>query len=171
MRKLPYGRKVPFAQMIVWGKRSEYFALAPSLLNGGNALANQNKTLTASNIKYLLVMKELSCDRNGVRSTDIAKRLEITKPSVYTLLKTLQGLNLIQKDRYSVIYFTEQGFETAEKYLSYFETIQTYLDALLPKNSDVKSATYALLSEIPEDAIEEMCNRLKKESGDEKHTP
>jgi len=132
-------------------------------------LASKKNILTASNIKYLLVMKELSGDHNGVRSVDIAKRLQIKKPSVYTMVKTLQGLKLIKKDRYSVIYFTEQGFELAKKYLSCFETIRIYLETLLPENSDVKSAACALLAEISEDDIEKICSKLKKESEDEKH--
>lgn len=132
-------------------------------------MANKKNILTASNIKYLVVMKELSGDHNGVRSTDIAKKLQIKKPSVYTMVKTLQDLKLIKKDRYSVIYFTEQGFELAKKYLSYFETIRTYLDPLLPENSDVKFAACALLAEIPEGDIEKICSKLKEESGDEKH--
>ncbi|MGW8115251.1 hypothetical protein ACVS9P_08815 [Caproicibacterium sp. NSD3] len=53
--------------------------------------------------------------------------------------------------------------------MSYFETIQTCLDALLPENSDVEFAAYALPAKIPEDDLERICSKLKEESGDEKH--
>lgn len=37
-------------------------------------------------------MKEQSGDQNGVRSTDIAKKLQIKGPSVYTMVKALQNV-------------------------------------------------------------------------------
>lgn len=56
-----------------------------------------------------------------------------------------------------------------KKHLSYFKTIQTNLDALLPENSDVKFAVYALLAKISENDLERIYSKLKKENGDEKH--
>lgn len=53
-------------------------------------MANQVKNLTASNIKYLLVMRNLYVDGKGIRSTNIAKTLGITKLSVHTMIKSLQ---------------------------------------------------------------------------------
>lgn len=44
------------------------------------------KIPTASDIKYLLVMKKLYSTENGVSSTDIAKALNISKPSIHNLM-------------------------------------------------------------------------------------
>ena len=48
---------------------------------------------TAVVIRYLLVIRELDEDESGARSIDIAARLQVTKPSVHTMLKTLVKKN------------------------------------------------------------------------------
>ena len=45
----------------------------------------------------------------GVRSTDLARSIGVTKPSVYTMAKSLCSLGLVEKDRYGAIRFTQDG--------------------------------------------------------------
>ena len=45
-----------------------------------------SKLLTASNIRYLLAMKELEKSCQGLRCVDIAATLGLSKPSVHNML-------------------------------------------------------------------------------------
>ena len=49
----------------------------------------------------------------GVRSTDLARSIGVTKPSVYTMAKSLCSLGLVEKDRYGAIRFTQDGEDVA----------------------------------------------------------
>lgn len=55
------------------------------------------RTLTASNIRYLLTMKELDRDGCGVRCVDLASALNLSKPSVHNMMDTFSELGIISK--------------------------------------------------------------------------
>lgn len=44
---------------------------------------NQTVSLTASNIRYLLAVKQLTDQGARVRCVDVAKHLEVARPSAY----------------------------------------------------------------------------------------
>lgn len=129
-------------------------------------MTNQEKTLTASNIKYLLVMRNLYADGKGIRSTDIAKALGITKPSVHTMIKALQSMELATKDCYGIVWFTNSGKELADRYTEYFETVLNKLHTFLPKDADTRSAAYAMIAELTEDDIKAMCENINIGTGE-----
>ena len=129
-------------------------------------MANQEKTLTASNIKYLLVMRNLNADGKGIRSTDIAKALGITKPSVHTMIKALQSMELATKDRYGIVWFTDRGKKLADRYTKYFETVLNRLHTFLPEDADMRSVACAMIAELTEDDIKAMCKNINMETGD-----
>ena len=72
--------------------------------------------LTASNIRYLLAMKELDHDGSGVRCSAIANALRLSKPSVHNMMNTFRRLGLVQKDAYRACFFTDRGNEIAARY-------------------------------------------------------
>lgn len=84
-------------------------------------MVSQKSTLSASNIKYLLAMRELNMEPRGVRSTDLARSIGVTKPSVYTMAKSLCSLGLVEKDRYGAIRFTQDGENVAKRYERYLQ--------------------------------------------------
>ncbi|MEF9988725.1 MAG: helix-turn-helix domain-containing protein [Christensenella sp.] len=129
-------------------------------------MTNQAKNLTAANIKYLLVMKRLYSDEKGIRSTDIAKALGITKPSVHTMIKALQTMKLVKKDRYGIVWFTSDGKELTNRYAEYFETVMAQLNSLLPDDADTCSAACAMIAELTEEDIKAMCENINTETGD-----
>ena len=59
-------------------------------------MTNQNPTLTAANIRYLLVIRELDAEKRGARCIDVAKILGVTKPSVTTMSILVLNLRKIQ---------------------------------------------------------------------------
>ena len=52
-------------------------------------MTNAPKPLTASAIKYLLILLELCKNETGARCMDIAGQLHVTKPSVHSMIGNL----------------------------------------------------------------------------------
>lgn len=77
-------------------------------------MTNGNPALTAANIRYLLVIRELDTEKRGARCIDVAKALGVTKPSVTTMIVTLRGFGLVTKEKYGTVHLTKIGREKAE---------------------------------------------------------
>jgi DtxR family Mn-dependent transcriptional regulator len=70
--------------------------------------------MTESLEDYLEMVSFLS-DEGEVRVTDIALRLDVSKPSVLTALKTLEDQELIQHERYQCVNLTKKGAARAQE--------------------------------------------------------
>ena len=126
-------------------------------------MANQKQTLTASNLRYLLVLRKIGCGHKGVRGVDIADSLGVTKPSAHAMMTTLKNMNLIQQSRYGAAYFTEEGEALAELYSGYYDTVFSHFQQLLPCEADASAAAWAVLSEVSRESLEIMCRQIKTE--------
>ncbi|MCI1966403.1 MAG: helix-turn-helix domain-containing protein [Oscillospiraceae bacterium] len=126
-------------------------------------MADKDQALTASNIKYLLVLEELSRDTGGVRCVDIADTLGVTKPSVHMMMKTLKNMELVCKDKYGMVFFTKQGRCLAKQYSKYFKTIDTYFHPIFPKGTDIKAVACVLLAGLSDKSIQRMCSMMQYE--------
>ena len=62
-------------------------------------MTNAPKPLTASAIKYLLILLELCKNETGARCMDIAGQLHVTKPSVHSMIGNLCGAGGEEKIR------------------------------------------------------------------------
>ena len=70
------------------------------------------KQMTPSIEDYLSTIYRLD-KGEGVRSVDVAKVLEVSKPSVNRALKTLSEMKLVKQEPYGDIFLTKLGRETA----------------------------------------------------------
>ncbi|MDR1131472.1 MAG: helix-turn-helix domain-containing protein [Oscillospiraceae bacterium] len=86
--------------------------------------------LTPTQIKYLVAINRLGCE-TSVRSADIAEALEVTKPTVHSMLVSLARLELIKKEKYSCIELTGRGRWFAELYANGFSAISLLLNSRL----------------------------------------
>jgi len=68
--------------------------------------------MTQSQEDYLEMVSFLA-DEGAVRVTDIAARLGVSKPSVFTALKNLEERGLLEHERYSTVTLTKAGREQA----------------------------------------------------------
>jgi len=93
-------------------------------------MTEQDK-LTPSIEDYLEAIYVLDQADRGVRSVDVADKLRVDKPSVNRALKSLVEGGLIEQQRYSVIYLTEQGKEQAKKILHRHTVIKGFLTDVL----------------------------------------
>lgn len=117
------------------------------------------KTLTASNIRYLLTMKELGRADGGARRIDIATALKLSKPSVHNMMDSLSRSGLVCKNAYGMVYFTDAGREAAERYARYYSAVAAMLARNFPNTAELQDAACLLLSEIPDVDIETLCIR------------
>lgn len=98
-------------------------------------MTEQDK-LTPSIEDYLEAIYVLDQADKGVRSVDVADKLRVAKPSVNRALKSLVEGGLIEQQRYSVIYLTEQGKEQARKILHRHTVIKSFLMDVLGLEDD-----------------------------------
>jgi DtxR family transcriptional regulator, Mn-dependent transcriptional regulator len=91
----------------------------------------EHDKLTPSIEDYLEAIYVLDRDARGVRSVDVADKLRVAKPSVNRALKSLVEGGLIEQERYSVIYLTDQGKEQAKKILHRHTVIKRFLTDVL----------------------------------------
>jgi len=63
---------------------------------------------------YLEAIYELSDGENGVRMSDIADRLGVSKPTTNSAMATLSEKGLITNEKYGVIFLTPAGRKLAE---------------------------------------------------------
>lgn len=117
--------------------------------------------LTASNIRYLLKIKELGSSGKGARCVDIATSLGLSKPSVSNMLSSFINMGLVKKNSYGAAFLTDEGNEVADRYGSYYESVSALLHEYFPDMEDVENAACLLLSEIPEKSLVNLCDRYK----------
>ena len=79
-------------------------------------MTKEGQALTSANIRYLLVIRELDTQQHGVRGSDIAKQLGVTKPSVFAMTRNLLELGLVKKEKYGTIFLTELGQQKADQW-------------------------------------------------------
>ena len=115
-------------------------------------MANRKSSLTASNIRYLIAIRKLCEDGNGTRCVRIAEVLGVSKPSVHTMINSLKELDLVRKDRYGEVFFTEEGSRLANIYTEYYEEF-------IPNNEAANAATCAVLAEVGQDGLENMISK------------
>lgn len=129
-------------------------------------MTEQDK-LTPSIEDYLEAIYVLNQDKKGVRSVDVADKLRVAKPSVNRALKSLVESGLIEQERYSVIYLTEQGKEQAKKILHRHTVIKRFLTDVLGL-SDERADDEACKIEhvVCEDTVDRLSDHVDRSLGE-----
>jgi Mn-dependent DtxR family transcriptional regulator len=82
--------------------------------------------MTESQEDYLKTIGFLS-DEGKVRVTDIARRLNVSKPSVVVALKLLEEKSLINHEKYGRVLLTEKGKSLAAEIRERHELLKNFL--------------------------------------------
>lgn len=85
------------------------------------------KLLTDSNEDYLEAILILKIKNGKVRSVDISKHLNVSKPGVNKAMNILKESGLIEKDYYGDVYLTAKGEEIAKRIYKKHTTIKEFL--------------------------------------------
>ncbi len=73
----------------------------------------------------------------GVKSTDIATHLSVSKPSVHRAIVTLAEMGLLTQEKYSLIYLTEAGQKKAAEVSAKHESLSLFLQEVLAISPEV----------------------------------
>ena len=126
-------------------------------------MTNEQKPLTASAIKYLLVLLELCKNEAGARCMDIAGQLHVTKPSVHSMIGNLCSAGLAEKKKYGNVYLTPAGRAEAERYAGCCQQLSGRMQQSLGLSAeDANSAACAVLAQLPQ--LPEQLQAKRKEA-------
>lgn len=127
-------------------------------------MADAGKTLSASAIKYLLVLQELCQNSAGARCMDIAERMHVSKPSAHAMIANLCAAGLAEKKKYSTVFLTEEGRAEAEKYADGCHLLRERMQrALGLSEEDAQTAACAVLAQLP-DVLPKITQKLSEQS-------
>ncbi|MDI6619298.1 MAG: metal-dependent transcriptional regulator [Clostridiales bacterium] len=82
--------------------------------------------MSSAKKRYLFVIYELGKHSNKVSSKDIALSLKIKRSSVSKMLKAISDDNLIRKEYYGKVQFSEQGAQIANQLYNKYVLLYAY---------------------------------------------
>ena len=104
-------------------------------------MADEQRTLTPSAIKYLLALLDLCQNDAGARCMDIAEQLRVKKPSVHSMIENLCAAGLAEKKKYGTVFLTPEGRAQAERYAACCSLLRGRMQQTLGLNeADARSA-------------------------------
>lgn len=74
--------------------------------------------LSPSKIRYLVTLSQLDPERKGVRSISLARKLNVSRPSVHAMIEKLEDMGYVRKEYYGIIYLTQEGLDVGRQYNS-----------------------------------------------------
>ena len=87
--------------------------------------------ITKASEEYLKTMYVLKKQNGNIRVTDIANKMNCTKPSVNKALNNLKEEKLVKYETYGTIELTEQGENLAQKILEAYDIVYLFLKDVL----------------------------------------
>ena len=102
-----------------------------------NLRENRNMKLHASGEDYLEAILVLQKEKGMVRSADVARHLEVSKPSVCHAVATLRDGGFLTMDSDYFLHLTDAGREVAEQI---YEKHRFFTDRLIEAGVDPETA-------------------------------
>ncbi|WP_368490413.1 metal-dependent transcriptional regulator [Clostridium sp. BJN0013] len=119
--------------------------------------------LTYTMENYLEAIYELSKEESGVRVSDIAYRLGVTKASTNRAMTTLSEKGLITNEKYKEIFLTEAGKKLAEQTSKKHHVIRKFLIKILDVDSDIADKDACAIEHvISDESVLAMLEYFKK---------
>ena len=123
-------------------------------------MADAQKPLTPSAIKYLLALLELCQKDAGARCMDIAEQLRVKKPSVHSMIENLCAAGLTEKKKYGMVFLTPEGRRAAAEYAACFGPLCRRMQQALGLEEDAcQTAVCAILAQS-QDRLPQLRDRL-----------
>lgn len=109
--------------------------------------------------EYLKTMYVLKKQNGNIRVTDIAKKMNCTKPSVNKAIYNLKNNGLLNYESYGTIELTEEGENLAKKILEAYDIVYVFLKEVLNLDEeDAKQEAEKIKTTITDNTI----NKLAK---------
>lgn len=116
--------------------------------------------------EYLKTMYVLKKQNGNIRVTDIANKMQCTKPSVNKALNNLKEEELINYETYGAIELTEKGEDLAKKILEAYAIIYVFFkDVLNLEDDTAKKEAEKVKSSIDDETINKLAKYVHKVLG------
>jgi len=116
---------------------------------------------TFSQIKYLIWLYRLSQDGCGVKNIELANALDVSKPSVHYMLKSLSDLGLVRQEPFKLAHLTKEGRSLAQKYVFCFDVLERKISEIFGNENVSETAICGLLADMSLDKINDLYERKK----------
>ncbi len=117
--------------------------------------------LTVSQEEYLKTIYLLEYVNNKIRVTDIAKKMNITKPSVNKAINVLKEMELINYEIYGNITLTPKAKKIAKEILKKQDLVEMFLVGFLEvEEEQAKQDASLMKSSISKETEEKLCKYI-----------
>lgn len=132
------------------------------LAEGRAGLNEDMPPLSSSHIRYLLTIYRIDANHGEVRCIDLANALQLTKPTIHSMITTLIKMALVEHASGGAVYLTEQGRAYAHQYDGCFCAATDLFRRMLGLSEvEAQNTTYSLLSEVPFLKLAELKRRME----------
>ncbi len=116
--------------------------------------------------EYLKTMYILNKQNGYVRVTDVANKMNCTKPSVNKALHNLKDNGLVNYETYGTIELTREGEDLAKKILEAYDIVYLFLKDVLNIDSDAaEKQAEKIKMAISDDTINKLAKYVHKQLG------
>ena len=113
--------------------------------------------------EYLKSMYILKKQNNNIRVTDIAEKMNCTKPSVNKAIRNLKEKNLVNYESYGKIELTEEGENLAKKIIETYDIVYVFLkDVLQIDEKEAEEEAEKIKSSINDNTINKLAKYIHK---------
>ena len=115
--------------------------------------------LSQAHLRYLLAIGRLARETGAVSSAQVARALQVSRPSVTRMLAILAEKDLVTKERYGKITLTETGAALARQLRAGLRDLERRLPALgldLDRQ-ETAAVAGALAAALPERCFRKLC--------------
>lgn len=113
--------------------------------------------------EYIKTMYILKKQNGNVRVTDIANKMNCTKPSVNKALHNLKDNNLVNYQSYGTIELTASGEDLAKKIIEAYDIVYLFLkDVLNLEEGEAEIEAQNIKSVISDDTINKLAKYVHK---------
>lgn len=115
--------------------------------------------LSSAHLRYLLAIGQLSQGTGAVSSAQVARALQVSRPSVTRMLAILAEKDLVTKERYGKITLTETGAALARQLQAGLRDLERRLPALGLEldREETAAVAGALAAALPEHCLRKLC--------------
>ena len=116
--------------------------------------------------EYLKTMYVLKKQNGNIRVTDVALKMNCTKPSVNKALNILKENGLVNYETYGTIELTLDGENLAKKILEAYDIVYLFLkDVLNLEEENAKSEAENIKTNLSDDTINKLARYVHNELG------
>lgn len=119
--------------------------------------------LSKSLEEYIKTMYILKKQTGNIRVTDIANKMNCTKPSVNKALNNLKDSGLVNYETYGTIELTQEGENIAKKVLEAYDIVYLFFKDVLNLNEEqAQKEAEQIKSNISDDTINKLAKYVHK---------